>query len=92
MGSELAQTHPASPAPGAEDWGNRMRRAALDVERRRRAWRDALDDRDRLVVEAYDAHKPVREIARVAMVDKARVNQIVAEWSAAEGRPAVSSG
>lgn len=71
---------------GADVWAARLHRATLDVERNRRAWRAALDERDRLVVQGCDARRPLREIAKVAEVDQARVSQIVAEWSAAEGR------
>jgi len=88
---------PAQADPG--DWEARLRRPALDVERKRRAWREALDDRDRLVLEGYDSHKRVRDIAAIGLMDQGRVCQIVAQWSTAEAgvprnnpRPGAKSG
>jgi hypothetical protein len=59
---------------------------ATDVERHRRTGTALREARDHEIVEAYDAHQKVADIARAALMTKARVEQIVAENSAAEGR------
>lgn len=60
------------------DWPARMRKAALDAEAARQHWEDARELRDRLIVEGYDAGWSVADVARHALIARARVHQIVA--------------
>jgi hypothetical protein len=83
VGTEPPQVDPAQ---RADEWETRLRRASLDVERKRRVWVDAKAERDRLVVQGWDARLTAIQIAAVAAIDPSRVSQIVAEWAAAEGR------
>jgi hypothetical protein len=73
-------------AKTADSWAERLRQKAAALERHRRAEAPLREARDRDIVEAYDAHHTVAEIARAALMVKSRVEQIVAENSAAEGR------
>jgi hypothetical protein len=76
----------SDPAPGDESWRAQLRRAGHDVQAKRDLFKAATELRDRRVIEAYDAGATTREIADAALLTQGRVCQVVAEWSAAEGR------
>jgi len=54
-----------------------LREAALGVKRAEQAYRDALGERDRMLVDAYGRY-PLHEIAAAALVRSPRVLHVVA--------------
>jgi hypothetical protein len=55
-----------------------LRRAAIRSKTAEQVWRDALETRDRLLVEAVDAGETVTKIATAGMVSRPRVIQVMA--------------
>lgn len=58
---------------------DRARRAATDLEAHRQLEAAKVELRDRLVVDLIDTGHTVAETARIALVSKARVMQILAK-------------
>ena len=56
----------------------RLRAAALRVKTAEQTWKDALEARDALLIEAMDSGRPVHEVAAAALLGKPRVLQILA--------------
>jgi hypothetical protein len=78
MGSKAAYS---DPGPAEAGWKPALRRAAHDVAAKHELWHAALERRDRLVLEAWEAGTPIREVADVALMTHVRVEQIVAARS-----------
>ena len=83
MGVKRAAT---DPGPEGQSWEARARAAGVDVEAKRRAWEEAIDARDAIIMEGYDAGRHVGDVARAALVTKGRVTQIVAARSAEQAQ------
>jgi len=66
-------------AVGIDSLKEQAHKAAVDLEAHRQLEDAKVELRDRFVIELYDAHCPVKEIARVVMLAPSRVMQLVAK-------------
>lgn len=57
---------------------DQLHEAAIYTATVEQTWRDSLETRDRLVVDAYDQGHSIPDVARAALMGRARVHQIVA--------------
>lgn len=72
----MSQTETGKQAVGVS-LEDRAQRASIDVEAKRRVLEAAIELRDRLVLELYDAGHGIGRIARVMHISPSRITQIV---------------
>jgi hypothetical protein len=63
---------------GGNGLEEKLAKATVDVEAKRRLYLAALEYRDQAVVDLYDAGEPIRAVCAISHLSAARVNQIVA--------------